>query len=193
PTTTGGSNSIVIVSTVTNAAGCNYNVVRTWRATDSCGNASTCTQTISVVDTTPPVILCATNKSVEAGGTISFDPPTATDAGRTNSIVIVSTVTNAVGCGYNVVRTWRATDACGNASTCAQTISLVDTTPPVILCATNKTVEVGGAIIFDPPTATDVGGTNSIVIVSTVTNAVGCSYNVVRTWRATDACSNAST
>src|SRR6185369_5588667 len=132
PTTTGGSNSIVIVSTVTNAAGCNYNVARTWRATDACGNASTCTQTISVVDTTPPVILCATNKSVEAGGSITFDPPTATDAGGTNSIVIVSTVTNAVGCNYNVVRTWRATDSCGNTSTCTQTINLVATTAPTI-------------------------------------------------------------
>jgi hypothetical protein len=195
PTATdvGGTNAISIVSTVTNVAGCSYNVVRTWRATDACGNAATCSQTINVVDTTAPTITCVANKNVEAGASFSFDQPTATDVGGTNAISIVSTVTNVAGCGYNVVRTWRATDACGNAATCSQTISVLDTTAPAITCVANKNVEAGASFSFDQPTATDVGGTNAISIVSTVTNVAGCSYNVVRTWRATDACGNAAT
>ncbi|TAL06076.1 MAG: HYR domain-containing protein [Verrucomicrobia bacterium] len=195
PTATdiGGTNSISIVSTVTNAAGCGYSVTRTWRATDACGNSATCTQTISVVDTTAPTITCAANKNVEAGAAFNFDTPSATDIGGTNSISIVSTVTNAAGCSYSVTRTWRATDACGNSATCAQTISVVDTTAPTITCATNKSVEAGAAFSFDAPTATDIGGTNTISIVSTVTNTVGCNYNLVRTWRATDACGNSAT
>jgi len=194
PTATdvGGTNSISIVSTVTNVAGCSYNVVRTWRATDACGNNATCSQTINVVDTTAPTITCVANKNVEAGAAFSFDQPTATDIGGTNAISIVSTVTNAAGCSYSVTRTWRATDACGNSAQCSQTISVVDTTAPTITCVANKNVEAGAAFSFDQPTATDIGGTNSISIVSTVTNAAGCSYNVVRTWRATDACGNSA-
>ena len=70
-----------------------------------------------------PVITCLANKSIEAGAPFSFDQPTATDVGGTNSISIVSTVTNTAGCSYSVVRTWRATDACGNRTTCVSTIT----------------------------------------------------------------------
>jgi len=194
PTATdiGGTNSISIVSTATNAASCGYSVTRTWRAIDTCGNAAQCSQTISVVDTTAPTITCVANKNVEAGAAFSFDQPTATDVGGTNSITTVSTVTNAASCGYAVTRTWRATDACGNAAQCSQTISVVDTTAPTITCVANKNVEAGAAFSFDQPTATDVGGTNSISIVSTVTNAASCGYSVTRTWAATDACGNAA-
>ena len=34
----------------------NYSVTRTWTATDDCGNFSTASQTITVQDTTAPVI-----------------------------------------------------------------------------------------------------------------------------------------
>src|SRR5258708_27589526 len=72
---------------------------------------------------------------------------------------------------------------CTTPSRCSQTIAVVDTTAPVITCSANKNVEAGAAFSFDAPSATDVGGTNSISIVSTVTNAAGCSYNAQPTWR----------
>src|SRR6185436_18889642 len=62
--------AIAIVSTVTNRAGfCGntYSVTRTWKATDSCTNSSLCSQTVRILDTTPPVIACAADVVVECG------------------------------------------------------------------------------------------------------------------------------
>src|SRR5439155_924772 len=188
PTATdnGGTNLVIsIVSTTTNLVGhcgSTFDASRTWVATDACGNSAQCSQTVHILDTTPPVINCSnTNKTVELGTAWTFDPPTATDSSGTNIVItIVSTVTNMV-------------SHCGNSAQCSQTVHILDTTPPVINCSnTNKTVEIGTAWSFDPPTATDNGGTNiAITVVRTVTNTVshcGSTFDAIRTWAATDAC-----
>src|SRR5262249_58816001 len=99
-----GSNFITIVSTVTNTAGhCDgtFDATRTWQATDACGNSASCSQKVTVADTTAPVILCSnTNKTIELGAAWTFDAPTATDNSGNAAITIVSTVTNTTGhCG----------------------------------------------------------------------------------------------
>jgi len=42
---------------------------------------------------------------------------------------------------YTITRTWLATDACGNSSTCSQIITVGDTQGPVITCPANLTIE----------------------------------------------------
>src|SRR5258707_5192484 len=92
-------------------------------------------------------------------------PPTTNNSG-TNTITIVSAVTNTAGhCGntFDATRTWQATDACGNSAPCSEKVIVVDTTAPVITCSsTNKTVEFGTAWTFDAPTATDNNLTNTL-------------------------------
>src|ERR1044071_2898308 len=198
-----GSATITILSTVTNVAGhcgTTFDATRTWQATDACGNSSSCSQKVTIVDTTAPVITCtSTNKTVEQGTAWTFDAPTATDNSGSATITILSTVTNTIGhCGttFDATRTWQATDACGNSSSCSQKVTIVDTTAPVITCSsTNKTVEQGAAWTFDAPTATDNSGSAVITILSTVTNTAGhcgTTFDATRTWQATDACGNSS-
>src|SRR5205085_8210320 len=106
------------------------------------GNSSSCSQKVTVVDTTAPVITCgSTNKTVEQGVAWTFDAPTATDNSGSAIITILSTVTNVTGhCGstFDATRTWQATDACGNNSSCSQKVTMVDTTAPVITCSRSK-------------------------------------------------------
>ncbi|MEY2410168.1 MAG: large repetitive protein, partial [Verrucomicrobiota bacterium] len=198
--------ALIATSTVTNRAGfcgSTFSVTRNWRATDGCNNASTCSQTITIVDTTPPALTCAANEVVECGTAWTFPAPSASDICDSSnvSVTVVSTITNRVGfCGnsFSVTRTWRAIDACNNTSTCSQTITVVDAVAPRVTCAENKMVECGTTWVFTPPTALDVcDGTNVVISVSgTITNRVefcGNTFSATRTWRVTDACTNAST
>ena len=195
-----GSNlTIRVVGTITNVGGCpaKFLATRTWQAIDSLSNSILCSQTITVVDTAPPVLVCGRNQTVECGVPWSFTLPVAVDNcdGTNVNIQILSTVTNSL-CGrtYTATRFWRATDSCGSNSICSQMVTVVDTTPPVMTCVGAKAVECGSAWTFDRPSANDLcDGTNvTINIVSTATNTVGfCGRNftVTRTWRAFDACS----
>jgi hypothetical protein len=114
-------------------------ITRTWTATDSYETES-CSQTISVVDTTPPSISIPANVTVECDQ--STDPSntgiaTATD-NCDGSPVITFTDSEAAGAcpeEKTITRTWTATDACGNSRSDIQTIEVVDTTAPVIDCA----------------------------------------------------------
>jgi uncharacterized repeat protein (TIGR01451 family) len=186
--------TVTVLNTVTNfTCGVAYTATRTWLATDNCNNTNVCSQTVTVRDTTPPVIVCAPNQFVEFGTPWIFEDPTVTDL-NTVRITILGTVTNMT-CGgaFTAIRTWLATDACDNTNTCSQTVTVRDTTSPTVQCAPNKTVEVGTAWGFDPPTASDTNGV-IITVLNTVTNALcGNGYAATRTWLVTDPCNNTNT
>ena len=125
--------TISIVSTVTNGI-CPWVITRTWMATDCCTNSKTCSQTVTVADTTAPDITCATNKTVLAGAVWYFDPPIAWDVccGSNVTVTVVSTITNG-NCPWYITRTWKATDCCTNSKTCSQMVT--------VQCPANKWVQ----------------------------------------------------
>lgn len=199
PSASGGcgtATNVAINGTVTNGT-CPQVITRTWQATDGCTGSASCSQTVTVVDTTGPVITCASNKTVECGSAWSFDAPAASDAcsGTNVTITVTGTLTNGSACSLAITRTWQITDGCSNSAPCSQTVTVVDTTPPVITCASNKTVQCGSAWSFDVPSALDAcAGTNvTLVVTDTTTNATGCTQIITRTWQATDLCTNSNT
>lgn len=191
----GGAVTVAVLSTVTNVAcGNTFSATRTWRATDACGNAAGGSQTVIVSDTTAPTVTSPANQAVELGSAWAFGTPVAQDAGGTVTVQVLSTVTNAA-CGntFSTTRTWQATDACGNAAQGDQTITVTDTTAPTLTSPANQTVELGSPWSFGVLVAEDAGGTVTVAILSTVTNAAcGNTFSATRTWRATDACGNAA-
>src|SRR4030095_10802874 len=116
-----------------------FTVVRTYKAQDTCGNAVTCVQTITVNDDVAPTISAAgANATIDCPAQPVFTAPTATDnCTPAPTIVEVSDVTTPGNCAGNYVRTktWKAVDACGNESgAVSQTITAQDITPPSITC-----------------------------------------------------------
>src|SRR5438046_7560027 len=125
--------------------GCTTTIIRTWDAVDACGNHSaTVSQTITIVDTTPPTIGAAgANATIECTATPSFTAPTASDLCNGATVNNLGDATSVNGCTTTITRTWDAVDACGNHSaTVSQTITVVDTTPPTIGSArANATID----------------------------------------------------
>ncbi|HXJ59690.1 MAG TPA: HYR domain-containing protein [Verrucomicrobiae bacterium] len=186
----GPSPVVTVVSTVTNGT-CPLQITRTYEATDACDNRASCSQTITVTDTTPPQLTCAPDKTVECGVAWDFDPPIATDSCSDATINVLSTLTNGT-CPIRITRTYEAADACGNRANCSQTVLIADTTPPQVVCPPDKTVECGVAWDFDPPTATDSCSDATINVLSTLTNGT-CPVRITRTYEAVDACGNRAT
>ncbi|WP_284653831.1 HYR-like domain-containing protein, partial [Flavobacterium terrisoli] len=174
-------------------------VTRTFRVTDSCNNVGTAVQTITIQDTTAPVIAALpAPSSISCPATPSFATATATDNCGTVASLTFNDVTTPGACAgsYSVTRTWTAVDACNNSSTATQTITVTDTTAPVIAALpAPSTISCPATPSFATATATDACGSGATLTFNDVTTPGACagSYSVTRTWTAVDACGNSST
>ena len=105
----------------------NYELIRTWTATDECGNETSHTQIIDVQDTTGPVFVEALPADAYANcdGIPVAPELTATDNCGTATVTYTETeVEGDCTNRYSLVREWTATDACGNQTTHTQTVYL---------------------------------------------------------------------
>jgi len=119
--------TVITCTNLDSAIGCNHTRTIIYTATDFCGNKATCTQLITwVVDTTPPSITCPNNLSLKPDSHIP-DANTAdvksSDDCSTPTIAYLGAVTNG-DCPTIITRTYQATDACGNKTSCSQTITI---------------------------------------------------------------------
>jgi hypothetical protein len=151
-------------------AGVNPVLCTAW---DASGNTNTCMfDVVILADTNPPAITCPSNISVEAtgpSGAVAIYSASATDlesgiAGL--DCVPPSGSTFAVG---TTVVTCTAWDNVGNTNVCMFSITVTDTTPPVIVCPTNQVAQctgTNGVQVSFTPTATDIVD-GSVAVIST--------------------------
>ncbi|MHC5002897.1 MAG: HYR-like domain-containing protein, partial [Planctomycetota bacterium] len=207
-TATDTCGSVVIsFSDMTTAGACGgeINIERTWRAADECGNIATDTQTITVLDKTAPEITTFVDDlSLECFGDLPGDQSgeiVAVDACSGVTVTLHSQSDNGgAGCAGSplvITRTYRATDDCGNFVEQDQTITIVDTTPPVLDPGPADMTVEGCEPLPPAPTlsATDnCSGELGNITATEVEDLAGCggTGTVTRTWTATDSCGNTS-
>ena len=176
-------------------------ITRTWTATDACGNSTSCVQSITIQDNTPPGLVCPPDTTVDCTADTAPSgtggPAVATDNCDPVPVVSFSDVAVLTGCNGTgtVMRTWTATDACGNATSCVQVITVQDTTPPVItFCPPDMTISCDAgtqpADTGGPAQATDNCGQPVQITYTDMTAPGACAQEgtITRTWIATDAC-----
>lgn len=151
-------------------------IVRTYQATDDAGNTTTCTQTITVHDTTPPVVTLLGEEVVTIECHGSFDDPGATAVDNcvgdlTASIIVSGSVNANVPGPYTL--TYTVTDPAGNVGTATRTVNVVDTTAPTLTLsgASSMTVECHSAF-------TDPGATASDACAGNLTAAIAVTGSV---------------
>ncbi|MDJ0765843.1 MAG: DUF5011 domain-containing protein [Myxococcota bacterium] len=170
-----------------------FAMTRHWDAADDSGNTAACTQSITVVDTTPPQISlngpaaltleCHLDAYIELGATVSDN------SDDDLSVVIGGDPVDNNTPGTYVV-SYSATDRCGNAAqTVLRTVSVVDTTPPVIECPADLVLEYPADI---SPSATgeaftaDNCGVNPTEWFDEAVPNCGSTFTVMRYWEVAD-------
>jgi uncharacterized repeat protein (TIGR01451 family) len=132
----------------------------TWTAVDASGNRATALQTVTVRDTTPPALTPPPDRVVEATAPLTpvvLGLATATDLADPNPVVSTSTIP-LFPPGVHVV-VWTAVDASGNTSTANQSVTVLDTTPPIVAPPPDILATVTGAltpVALGTATAVDV-------------------------------------
>src|SRR5205085_7726244 len=153
--------------------------LRTWTATDECGNFSSCVQKITARDVTKPVITCPQDLVLDCPAdttTNATGVATATDTCSQVTIRYSDSVTNNCGVTKVIVRTWTATDACSNSISCVQTITVRDISRPTITCPSDLVLECPANTSTNATgvaTATDTCSQVTIRYSDSVTNLCG--------------------
>lgn len=183
-----------------------YVIRRTWTASDECGNMAEHVQIIDIKDDEAPDFTAPSNIVLDC----SEDPYDLNVAGNMSSLsencsplndVMVSysdsLIEGTCAFEYQINRTWRAEDLCGNVRGKVQTIYVRDNVAPTfdvpqditIDCSQSTDVSVTG----EPQNVSDNCDPAPEVTFSDVTIAGTCvnTYSIERTWVVSDSCGNA--
>jgi thermitase len=114
-----------------------------WSAIDAAGNRGTATQTVKVVDTTPPVITVPTAVTVPATGYVTHVTLGQASARDSVSGTVTATAVNPgpFTSGAHTV-TWTATDKAGNTAHATQTVTVL----PLVNLGMDQTVGEGSTV-----------------------------------------------
>ena len=175
-----------------------YTVVRTWAATDACGNTAVAVQLVLVIDTTPPNIVGVPGDvTVECNSVPPADHVLwATDNCKQPWTVVSqdSIVPGACEGAYTILRIWSTADDCGNATTATQMITVVDNTPPTIVGVPDDvTVSCDSVPPADQVLWAEDNCKQPWTVVSQDSIVPGngaCFYTILRTWATADDCGN---
>ncbi|HHM20732.1 MAG TPA: T9SS type A sorting domain-containing protein [Bacteroidetes bacterium] len=191
--TSGASVEITYTDVWENGGDCNsFTVTRIWTATDPCGNQSTASQTLTLMDDQAPVFSAMPQDySIACGQPVVFDQLDATDECSTVELTFSDVSENLCDGTYAVTRTWVASDACGNISFASQKITVLDQEPPVfVFVPADLTVSCGAPIGFGQAEASDACSFATLTYEDQTADACGDTYTLTRTWTATDGCGN---
>jgi hypothetical protein len=162
-----------------------------WTAIDNAGNMAIATQTVTVGDSTPPIISGLSDITIEANGAqniVNLGNPTV------NDLVGVLSITNDAPESFQLgktVVTWTATDVAKNVATATQTVTVVDTKPPKIKAPAAITAEATSLdqniVTLGEPTVSDNSEIASITNDAPQTFPLG---ETIVTWTAVDLSGN---
>jgi len=196
-----------ITSRVTVTGTVNTNVpgvyTLTYAVSDTAGNRSTATRTVTVVfiDRIPPVLTLIGGSSMQIRQGEAFIEPGFTAIDETDGVItprVVVTGTVNVNVPGTYTLTYRVADAAGNASTATRsvTVILVDTTPPVLTLNGSATMQINQGTTYVEPGFTAIDNidgdiTNRVTVTGTVNINTAGTYTL--TYRVADAAGNVST
>ena len=177
----------------------NNMLFRTWAATDACQNRTEGTQFIQVIDFIPPVFINRMEAiTISCDSTHLLTSPEAVDNCSAN-VRVTSTITrDSFICAGNSIQEviWSALDDCGNSTSFTQIVQIIDRTPPIFGEYPQALTFPcdSSALAFQPPVFDNCITSPDLQFTDQRTDGE-CpnSYQINRTWIATDECGNSAT
>jgi hypothetical protein len=185
----------------------------TFTSEDECGNITTCERTITLIDSTPPIIdVEAMDLELECADPANEAAITAWEMANGNALASDDcsepldwdfTTVELTSCGATteIIYTYSVTDECGNISTTTASVIISDTTPPVLTVPDDVIVECADMTEIsvtdwqNTATVTDDCGMPmgiEAVLFNTISGC-GNTSTEVYLFTATDACGNTMT
>ena len=206
------------IATATNDAPATYplgDTEVTFTVSDACGNSTTCSAIVTVVDTSSLTVMCPSDTTnyetcdpstilpyatielfLAAGGSVDGNC-----SSESMSLTLSSTDEVQAGeCPAVIERTYVVTDQNGNTGSCTQLVIASDTLPPMFAVPQNVTVDCGlesdTTLTGVPSMVNDNCDANpSITFEDEIGLGNGCPEiaTITRAWIVADACNNADT
>lgn len=176
--------------------GCTVVYYYTWTAIDQCNNATTVDQTITVTDTTSPVAsFDPQDFTVECGSFWDVVVPTFSDNCDEDLLLDSGSDEETVDCNTIITFWWSATDNCGNTTMVGNTVTIEDTTPPMLYVPQGGEFSCDEDIFYGEASAEDICDEQVDLDYEDVVIPGDCpqSYTIQRTFIATDDCDNFAT
>ena len=184
---------------IQNGTDCNYTLTRTWTATDACGNSTSASQIITVADeAAPEVAFAPADLTVTCPDVPAVEDATFTDCSSFTVGFSEEQIGGNCPVPSQIVRTWTATDECGNVTVVQQVITVEEAVNNGILSFNIDPQDITATCDQNPDfdnvvaeTTCPLGGLSTSF--DDVVNSNGdCSqpFSVTRTWTAHDACGN---
>ena len=169
-------------------------ILRTWTATDDCGNAESVQQFVVIGDFQPPELVgVPEDLVVECDGDVPPPPEvTAEDTCDDNVVVVFEEIVEGL-CPKTITRTWTATDNCENTATATQTNDV--TAPELAGVPADRELDCNEPFPA-PPNVTATDNCDGVVPVALTGGPVfdpqTCIETMMRTWTAVDGCGTTS-
>ena len=180
----------------------------TYTATDACGNDASATMMVTVVDSSPPQAICASDLQISLtsngvgyvnAATVnqgSFDNcgPVFLSISRDEENYFPQVQVNCADQGMPMMLTLKVTDAVGLENFCQMEVTVRDFLKPIVQCPPNLSLNClqnyNNLVLTGQATATDNCGLQSIVH-QDIVNIQPCNIgSVTRWWIATDSAAN---
>jgi len=174
-----------------------------YTVTDACGNAAAISRVVVVNDNDAPELVWApADTLVSCSEDLPSDSPVFLEICSTASVQLSEAITEGV-CPSeaSILQVWTATDACGNANSYTRTVTVIDTTPPVLTSSLEDQIlsyisgQPGGSEALPAPFVEVFDNCDSDPTWSSTDTLVSVTSTTEVWWRAyvsTDACANSS-
>lgn len=193
---------------------CGFHLIRTWTARDDCGNESTASQTINVIDAQAPELFFNHPDLVglEDGDEVTFncddnfvfvasDVTAVDDCSAMVNISLFDFTLLQGNCGIDgfyrkMVCTWTGADGCGNVTDLSITMIITDDEAPLFTSMLeDMTLDCRDTPPITPPTVIDNCSEELTIEFSDLPFIEDCQngFEITRIWTATDECGNVAT